>query len=189
MARTLTTGFTTEIEAKVLRPGLLVKAQFTSGDVRLWTGIGDLTFNSEVYTGASTLLKVTRVTESKQLVANSATFELSGVDSAIRSLALSSSEHYQNNPISAWFAAFDTDRTLIADPYMFFSGKMDTMELTGTTDNPIVKVSAESDLTLLRKAKERRYTPEDQKQDYPDDLGYDYVPLIQDIELTWGAGV
>lgn len=186
MARDITSGFQTEIEASVLRPIVLIKGEFDSGDLRFWTGYGELTFDSEVYTGSGDLVKMQRVEETQSLTANNVSFELSGIPSSIVSIALT--EDYQGRPITAWFGVLDDNFSLIADPYQIFKGFMDVMTIADDGETATITVSSESELIVLKESKERRYTPEDQKQDYPNDLGLDFVPLIQDIELAFGAG-
>lgn len=186
MARDITSGFSTEIDATVLRPVILIQAEFDSGVIRFWTGYGELTYDSEIYTGAGDLIQMNRVDETQSLTANNVSFELSGIPSSLVSIALA--EDYQGRVIKAWFGVLDDDFSLIADPYQIFSGYMDTMQIEDDGVNSKIRVNCESELLILKESKERRYTPEDQKQDYPSDLGLDFVPLIQDIELTFGAG-
>jgi hypothetical protein len=186
MARDITSGFEAEIDASVLRPIILIKAEFDSGDLRFWTGYGELTYDSEIYTGSGDLIQMNRVDETQSLTANNVSFELSGIPSSLVSIALA--EDYQGRPINAWFGVLDSNFSLIADLYQIFSGYMDTMQIEDDGLNAKIRVNSESELIVLKESKERRYTPEDQKQDYPSDLGLDFVPLIQDIELTFGAG-
>lgn len=186
MARDITSGFETEIDAKNLAPIILIKAEFDSGDLRFWTGYGEITFNSEVYTGSGDLIKMNSVEETQSLSANNVAFELSGIPSSLVSIALS--EDYQGRIITAWFGVLDNNGAIIADPYQIFSGYMDVMNIQDDGETATITVNSESELIILRESRERRYTPEDQKQDYPLDLGLDFVPLIQDVELTFGAG-
>ena len=67
MTRSLTAGMVTEATAPSLRPILLVKIAFDSGDLNLWTGIGDLVFSGDTYTGAGDLLAFSPVEESDDL--------------------------------------------------------------------------------------------------------------------------
>jgi hypothetical protein len=41
-------------------------------------------------------------------------------------------------------------------------------------------------IDLLR-PKTRRYTGEDQKIDFPSDLGFDFVPELQDQQIIWAG--
>jgi hypothetical protein len=46
MSRNLTSGFLTELSASALQPFYAIKAEFQEGDIRLWTGHGDITISS-----------------------------------------------------------------------------------------------------------------------------------------------
>lgn len=187
MVRDLTAGMITEIDAKELRPLFLVKAEFTSGDVNFWTGHGEITYNSETYTGAGNLLDVSNLAETQELIANGVDVTLTGLPSSLVALALS--EPYQGRPLTIWFGCLDGAGTLIADPYMIFKGLMDVMVIEDDAQTAKITVAAESSLIALRDSKERRYTDEDQKSEYPEDEGFAFVALSQDVTLSWGAGV
>jgi len=185
MSRDITAGFEAEIEADELRPALLVKLEFGSGDVLAWTGVGDLIYDSETYTGLGNFLTISPVQESQKLEANGLQFVLSGVNSSLVSLALT--EDYQWRPISLFFAVLDADYSLIADPYQLFKGRMDIMEITDDGNESTIALNAENILIDLKESKERRLTPEDQIRYFPNDKGLNFVPTVQDIELAWGT--
>ena len=63
---------------------------------------------------------------------------------------------------------------------------MDVMTITDTGDSISISLTVESELRALEKPSERRYTPEDQKIDYPFDKGFDFVPRLQDVQINWG---
>ena len=187
MARDITSGFQTEIEAKELRPVLLLHADFDSGGVFIWTGVGTISYGGNDYLGTGDFLAIETIEETTELKAASTRFKLSGVPTDLLSLALS--ESYQGRPISCYFGVLNTSGAIIADPYLVFKGKMDIMEITDGGDTAEITLSAESDLIDLRTARTRNYTPEDQKAIYSGDMAFDYVPQIQDITVNWGVGV
>lgn len=184
MARNITAAFKTETEAVLLRPALLIKAEFDSGDVFAWTGNKDLIFDGDTYLGVGDLLGIGPIQETQQLVANGVQLSLTGVKASLVSIALT--ETYQWRPISIFFAVFDTSFALIADPYQIFAGKMDIMEINDDGNSSTITINAENNLIDLRDARERRYTPEDQKREFAGDLGLDFIPLIQDVAIDWG---
>lgn len=188
MARDITSGFQNEIEADQLHPILLYKAEFVSGDVRFWTGEGNITYNSEVYLGSSDLITIEPIEETQEIVANGTTFTLSGIDTALTALALNMPTEGQGQPVSCQFGVLNTDLSLIADPYQIFSGKMDVATIKDDGSTSKINVTAENDFLGFKEQKPSYYTPEDQKALFSGDLGLDFVPRIQDIELTWGAG-
>lgn len=184
MARDLTAGFITEIDSEVLRPALLVSAEFDSGDVNAWTGVGDLTYNSKTYTGLGDFLAISAIQETQNLQANGLQFTLTGINSSLVSLALT--EDYQWRPIELYMAVLDENYSVIADPYKLFAGRMDVMEINDDGKDSTIILNAENILIDIMRSVERRLTPEDQKRDYPNDKGLDFVPTVQDIEVNWG---
>ena len=78
-----------------------VKAFFDSGNVLVWSGIDDITIDSETYTGAGTLLTISGFEETKELRTNGITVSLSGMDATVLNLALT--ENYQKNDIYEYF--------------------------------------------------------------------------------------
>lgn len=181
MTRGLTTDFITEIDKNAVKIALLAKAEFSAGTVRVWSGIGNITYDGEIYLGAGELLGISPVEETQLLESKNMQFTFSGIPASYVSLALGD---YQNTPISLFFAVFDNNDQII--PYKLFSGRIDIMELNDSGDTATAIINAENELTVLTNSRDRYYTPEDQKATYASDLGLDFVPLIQDIEVVWG---
>ena len=77
---------------------------------------------------------------------------------------------------------------VIYQPYTIFDGFMDIMRLNDSGGTANISVSCESQLIALERPNTRRYTPEDQKIDFPDDKGLEYVAGLQDDEIIWGRG-
>lgn len=176
------------IAAGNVRPALLYEGEFALGSpsdtLRLWTGIGDLVWNGKTFTGAGRLLKITPIQESRDLRAIGFTGTLSGMPSADISRALGSI--YQGNPGTLWLAAFDSSWSLIADPYQLQKGRLDVAVIEDDGTTCTIQVSYESRLVDLARARERRYTNQDQQIDYSGDLGFDQVPALQDAVVIWG---
>lgn len=183
MTRDIEPALVTEIEAPVLRPVLLSEFLFDGGDVRFWNGLGDLSALGNIYTGSGNLLSVSEYEETQDLQAQGFTFTLTGMPSSIISIALQ--EDYQGRETNLFIGALDTDGILVSDPYRILSGFMDVMEITEAGEYCAIDVNAENKAVILNRKKDRRYTPEDQKSEYAGDLGFDFVPLLQDKEVIW----
>jgi len=67
-----------------------------------------------------------------------------------------------------------------------FSGRMDTMSIKDSGDTANISLTAESRLIDLERSRERRYTSEDQKIDYPNDKGLEFIADLQNQEIVWG---
>lgn len=185
MARDLTAGMISAVQGETIRPILLAKVATTGGDVRAWTGVGDLTFNSEVYVGTGLLGAISDIQESSDLQANGVTFTLSGIPSTMISLALNQVRQGMNAQI--WFGALDlTTGALVSAPYELFTGFTDVPSIDEGGETASISVTAENRLIDLNRARARRYTGEDQAITYPADLGFEFVPALQDREIIWG---
>lgn len=184
MSRDLTAGVETETTALQVKPVLLMKGEFDGGDVNLWTGYGEKTWNGDIYTGAGHLLGVSGVEEALGVEARGMQFTLTGIDSALLSAALT--ENYQGRPVTVWMGFLNSSDAIITDPFIIFRGRMDVIQIDENGQSATIGLRAENRLIDLKRVKVRRYTPEDQKAEYSGDLGCDYVASLQETELAWG---
>lgn len=187
MSRDLTAGMIAEVKADSLAPIFLVKAEFDSGDLCLWTGYGNLSYGGDTYTGAGTLLSISQIEETAGIEANGISVSLNGELQSLIAVALA--ENYQNRPLTIYFGALNlTTKALISDPYKLFAGRMDVMEINNNANITTIGVNVESNLSILKNSRNRKYTPEDQKIDYATDTFFDTVASLQDAQVVWGKG-
>ena len=184
MSRGLPTAVAHAVSADVVRPVLFVECAFDSGDLNLWAGIGNLTVVSTTYVGAGTLLSVSGIKESTELQANGIVVQLSGITEPLLSKARD--EDYQGRELKVLLGTMDSTNTLISNPFVIFSGFMDTMTITDAGETSTIKVSVENRLIEFERSRQRRYTSEDQKIDYPNDKGLEFVAEISEKEIVWG---
>jgi hypothetical protein len=184
MSRTLSTAMQAVATAELVRPIYLVDLEFASGSIYLWSGLGDLSFNSNTYIGAGDLLSIGSVQESTELTATGAQITLGGIKQSL--LTLARDEPYQGRPLTIRLGAFDENGDLIASPVIVFSGFMDVMTINDSGETSTITVSAENKLIVFQKTAVRRYTAEDQKIEHPTDKGFEFVAKIQEKEIVWG---
>jgi hypothetical protein len=184
MSRTLSSEMQAVATAEVVRPVYLVDMEFSSGSVYLWSGLGDLTFNSNTYIGAGDLLSIGAIQETTELTANGASVTLSGIKQSL--LTIARDEPYQGRPLIIRLGAFDDAGDLISSPVIMFSGFMDVMTIADAGETSTINVTAENKLIAFQTTAVRRYTAEDQKIDHPADKGFEFVAKIQEKEIVWG---
>ena len=189
MSRALSAEMLAVATADIVRPIYLVKAEFDSTppedrNLYLWSGFGDLTFNGKNYLGVGNLLSISAVDESTDLTATGASIVLSGIQSPL--LAIARDEDYQGRPITIYLGALDDTGDLIASPTVLFSRFMDVMTIAEAGETSTISVTAENKLIAFDRSYVRRYTAEDQKIDYPNDMGFEFVAKIADQEIIWG---
>ena len=183
MSRELTAGMVAEVTASKLRPVIFYEGEFASGTLRMWSGVGAITWNSSSWAGAGSLLTVSEMTETADVRAAGFTCTLSGVSSAIIAVALA--EGRLGKPGKVWLGMMDGDGAVIADPYLAFSGRLDVPSIDDSGETTAVSISYESRLIDLQRSRERRWTHEDQQIDFPGDLGFAFVSSMPDQVLEW----
>lgn len=186
MSRGLTTDFKTAAAAGGVTPALLGHFDFSGGVVRVWNGVGDLSWGGNTYTGLGDLVGVSPVTETNETRANGMRFSLNGIPSTLITRILA--EGYRGRAAKLWLALFNSSGAIIADPMLVFSGRMDQCLLDDSGETATCTITAESRLVDLQRPRERRRTDEDQKSLFSGDRGLEYVAGLQDKEIVWGGG-
>lgn len=179
--REISTAFQTALDERQITLAVFVKAEFDDGNVLLWSGLGEVSYDGETYTGAGNLLEISAVKETVNFEAAGTAFRLTGIPSEYVSLVLS--QKSRNRPVTVFLGLYTAGNWEISP---VFKGRMDVMSLEYDGTTATATVTAESDIVLLRNQKNEYYTPENQKSYYPTDKGLDFVPTIEDIEITWG---
>lgn len=181
--RTLTAGLQSEVAADKIEPIYLLHGAFLSGDVRLWTGYGDLVWDGETFTGAGTLISLAPINQGVDGEVTGVQVTLSGVDPDTLSLAMD--EHYQSRALKIWFGAF-ADGALVDDPLLLFDGLMDVMPIDDDPERPTVSMTGESRLLGAVRGRILRYSNADQDALFPGDKGFEFVEQLQQQNFTWG---
>jgi len=184
MTRSITTALNNQLIASELSPFLAIKLLFDSGTIRFWTGYGDISFGSETYLGTGNLLGFSTVEETSEIAARGAKITLDGIDTTLVSLALT--ESYQGRQGLIYLGALSS-QAVVADPVLIFDGRMDVMAIEDNGDTVNISLSLESRLIDLERSRVRRYTTEDQKINFPNDRGFDYVADLTDKVVNWGG--
>ncbi|MDV2503076.1 MAG: hypothetical protein RX318_03905 [bacterium] len=185
MARNLTAGTLAELTKASVRPIVLVEITFASSTVRLWTGIGDLIWNSLTWQGVGHFGTISPIEETSDIRAAGLTLKLSGIPSSLISSALA--DVRRGKAVKVYLGFLSEAGAVIVDPYLAFSGRADVASIEEGGDTASISIQAESRLIDLERPRERRYDDEDQKIDYPDDKGFEFVPSLQDKSVVWGS--
>jgi len=196
VSRDLSSGVSSTLNDDVIYPFFAVELNFDSGTftaadgttqdrvLRLWTGLGTLTYGGNQYFGTGNMLDISSIEESTEIAAKGATITLSGVPSQVVSLALS--EPYQGRECTIYFGMTSAQSSLTE----VFTGYMDQMSIDEGPESSTVQLTVENKLIDLERPRVGRFTSEYQKSIYSEDKGFDFVESLQEQKLTWGrAGV
>lgn len=184
MARAVTVDWLAEATAERSRPILLYEGMFGNGVVlRLWNGIGDLSWDSKTWLGNGWFHGVTPAVEDEEINASNMEVLLAGVPSSTISAILGSFRQGASGKL--WIGFIDS-AGLVVDPYLQFVGKLDTAEVRETVEQPMLTVTYESELVEMERPKEFRFNHETQRYFYPEDRGFEYVQRLQETPIFWG---
>lgn len=184
MSRDLTSAVQAELLKMKLRPAIFVEGQFTSGMLRVWSGIGTISWNGQSWTGVGNLGGISPISEGTEPHADGVELSLSGIPSELITKALG--ECRPNAPVKIWFGFLDESDAVIADPYQSFGGRMDVPSIDEGGETSTIRLRVENRLVDFNRARERRFTHEDQQIDFPGDLGFEYVAGLQEWNGVWG---
>lgn len=205
--RNIDTSLLAELTSPSVRPAYLAELFFDSGVLRLWTGYGTLVNDNETYFGGGNLIGISAIDETQDVEAKGMVCSLNGVPSNLIALALGERSRGRRFRLyiagvstSNYVATEDTpgsvmledgngyvllENQIITPAYRLFAGLMDVIEITDNGQTADLRLSVENALIVGRRAKVRRYTTEDQKRFFPDDMGLEFINQLQDKEIVW----
>jgi hypothetical protein len=185
MSRDLPAAITAALTGgDAMRLALLVEMEFASGFLRLWSGLGPLTYSGREWTGAGTLFGFDNIEETRAVVANGATIFLSGIPVDLVSACINDAQQGKIGRI--YLAVMDANGAVDGDAVELFVGRLDVPTINDEGANCTISISYESRMIDLTRPREWRYTQESQQVLHPGDLGFEYVTSIQDQEIVWG---
>ena len=170
----------------VVRLAIMAYADFPSGPVRIWSGIGSLFAEGQEWLGVGGLLSIEDITETVDSAQSGMAVRLSGMPSELfSSISLG---NYQNRRASVMLVVFDAFGEMIGAPVYLFRGLMDSDAVKDNGNEVSVTIQLESALSDQLRPRVYRYTHEDQRTLYPDegDKGLEFVAALQNLQLNWG---
>jgi len=185
MSRDLSSPMITAIESNYIRPALLAKLTFKTGIEYVWSGAGTLSFGGNNYRGVGSLGSIGAISEGTEVRADGTTLMLSGIDPAILGECLN--EVQLGAPATIYFALLDQSNAIVGTPYPLFDGVVDAPAVTVAPDTVSISLALENRMTNLQRPTNRRYTAADQHLQYPNDTGFNWVEILNDIALRWGS--
>ena len=184
MSRDIGASNVTEVTAAHLREVVLVKMEF---DTPLYahSSVGTITYDGNDYLGVGDFGSISEARESEVLGPNPLTLELSGLNSAVLSEALDSGAY--GDTVTVYIGYRQDDGTLVADPWIAWKGTFEYATIKQGSESAVA-IILKHDLAALSETSGRRFTDEDQQQEYSGDTGFAYVTEMVSVRLNWGGG-
>jgi hypothetical protein len=183
MARLLTSRM-----ADALQDGsprlLFVAVEHPDGIGYFCSGIRSIVWNGHTWAGSGRQGTVSPIKQSSEIAIQDIVFTMSGIDPAI---AAGLNDDVRNLSGQAWLGCLAWDDTVIPDPYLLVDSELDFQTFTIDTDGTCtIAITAHAGLYTLARGVQEAWTPENQKLQYPDDIGMDMIPGLQNQDLNWG---
>ena len=129
-----------------------------SETIRVHSGIGEETIESEIYTGVGSLGAVSEVQHKGTAKPAGISLQLSGIDPSLLADVLTL--NYQGRPVRLMVVLLNTDDYSIIDTHTLFKGKLDTMNITSGAEGKVT-VTAENKLTDWLRSDQSKWTQAD----------------------------
>ena len=188
MGRTIASGIISKLDDTEVYPFYAVDLMFDSSPVYVWTGLNEITLNSNTYGGIGNMLEISDVQESQDISAKGMTLKLTGIPSGLLSAALNTPYQGRLCKVYLGFMTSWESPDTSPDVVEIFSGYMDQMLINEGPETSTITTSVESRLIDLERPRSRRYTSENQKQRFSGDKAFDFVESLQNLRLQWGGG-
>ncbi len=181
---TQTAAWKTESEATEYAPFAMVRLDLPSGTVRFFTGIGELSWNSQTWTGAGDLGVIGPIESGTDLKAGSVQVGLTGLDATIKADALN--ELTRGADVYIYFGFFNVStQAIIVDPWLAYFGKIDGAAVSEDADGVSVVVDVIDGVGARLRRTEHRRTDANQQDIFAGDEVFEYV--ADTAPQPWGA--
>lgn len=184
MSRSMDSAVATGIAQQVVPCAFFAEFQFASGPLRMWSGYGFKSWNSQTWTGAGTMGGMSPADETSDIGASGLAFSLSGISSSLRALALS--DPYRGRPCKAWLAILDSSENVLG-AYLYYAGRMDVMTSKGAGKTSELTLQSENRLADLSRARTTRWTNAEQQRISPGDTSLSRIGKLAERPLPWGV--
>lgn len=177
-----------EIQKRSLHAGHLFIFDFgpTLGTLRLTDLARKVVYLGYTYWPTGQVLNFTPITETAEPTVQRATFELTGVDSALVTHLVTA--NVVNRPCYVYKIILDEYDRLLDAPVQIFQGKLDAPYFNfdpekGTATVGVTAASRWVNFTMLRG---RRASHSEQQLWFPGDMGFEFVPQMVNATIEWG---
>lgn len=182
--RKLTYDQVQALKSDIIRAGIIVELDHPSGYTRVWTGVGTLEWKGHDYVGLGLVSRIETLRSAQKLRIQEIKYVLRALPEDLNTLI---NANVRNRTAKMW-VVFLTENFTVgrAEPILLNDTRLDrqTVEIRKNGRADLV-LTAFNGVRELEIASAQRWSPEDQKQAYPNDSGLDRVYLYENREVTW----
>lgn len=186
MSRDMTSAMQSALAAPVVKPAIIVRLDFATGAVRVHSGVGNLSFNSETYTGLGALGAVADIVETIDGSSNTCDLQMVA-SSALIALALGEIGGARGRQGRVWFGSYDLSTgLLISDPIMRYSGVIGTISHDDNGETGKLVIGLVDETGDQERPRTRYYNMADQQRIDSTDTSMKGVVDLPNKQLNWG---
>lgn len=166
-------------------PCFFIQMQFISETVYIWSGLGSVTWNGQMWSGVGSMLGIEAIEEGASVLARSVSISLAGMDPTLAPEF--ESDFRLGGTIKIYLGALTAiGGSIIADPMDAWTGRMGQPTFKIGADTATISIICENPLVYMNVPIDRRRTNDDQTQLVPGDLVFSFVYGIQEQTIYFG---
>lgn len=187
MSRELPASLESAIEAPVVRPFLALHIGIED-TVRVWTGIGAITFEdadgvAQEWLGTGSMGSLDTIGEATDGSATGIKATLNQIPAEFRDDIADQAE--KGAVFEVYVGALNETFQQVEAAQVIWKGRLDTYSITDAGETITVEVTGESRAIDQRRPTIKRFTDEYQQRKYPGDLFFQYLPQMTEIQILW----
>lgn len=175
------------LAASLLEHALIYYAvdfDFPSGHVRLHSGMGDLTLDSNVYTGVGSIAGISGGSDKAALVADRRVYTLSHVEPS--AYPESELDNCFGRSVTEYEVWIHPETRAVIGKEINWEGRISKPRRRDGAV-PLIEIHCENRLVTLEDADSWRYTSEHQAKFFTGDTGLDQVKENDAVDILWGG--
>ena len=186
--RTATRKFRYWLREKITRPVYLMEYQHPLGTMRLWTGVGKLTYQGNEWTGSGSLVQISEIEERSEPVVNRVIFQIKGVQLDADAMNMVGAPA-KRIPLNVYWALVDDRQQIVPDPILKFIGFADPPSFHDDEDGMrTIELPVEGALYNLLKPIGTELSHEEQSSRFPGDTGLSRMAKTPNSKRVWVPG-
>lgn len=187
MTREIDSNLRNAISDPVIHPVYLIELMYDDAPLRLHSGTRNITFQGNNYRGVGQFGSISSSAEVSDQATTFIDLTLSGIQAS--DIGLQLNQYYQGRTGTVWLGLRDLSDNSLITPTIIFKGVMDNSRITVSDKIGSISVRLNSPLVRWDKPNIKRYTEADQQEDFPNDKGFEFVPLLREqrgLIARWG---
>lgn len=163
---------------------VFARVDFDEGTLAINTSHRDRVFGGVTYQATGELGNISPLDEEGQFTPSRHVITISGIDDG--TLGKAATINYLNKKAVTHVAVIDDDGEIIGEPFIWFEGLTDTIDISFGQDSRI-QIHIRDRLADWARNRISRYTDAEQKRLFPDDKALEYINQVPTREVVWPA--